>query len=278
MYVYVVAGLAKFRFGGGWGWLDGDRLLRLVAHDNLRKRLLGGSYSPIAEHVIGHPSLFRVGVWLTLVVELGAPVALLGASVAILRQDWLWRGLGWALAGLALSQGLAAWLGQGAYYLLLALGAFIAYDSIRQVVGQGTSTLRPRTPAEKGVIARQLEAEVWPLLAFLLAAGAIALIALIAGLEINIHRLRSRILAIFTVGMLTIAIMYVTLGAVFILIALPWLPILPYATHLERLAVPPHLTGQAEAAPAALMDDERGMRPLFERAIAAGTRRSHELA
>ena len=27
------------------------------------------------------------------------------------------------------------------------------------------STLRPRTPAEKGVIARQLEAEVWPLLA-----------------------------------------------------------------------------------------------------------------
>jgi NADPH:quinone reductase-like Zn-dependent oxidoreductase len=27
------------------------------------------------------------------------------------------------------------------------------------------STLRPRTPAEKGVIARRLEAEVWPLLA-----------------------------------------------------------------------------------------------------------------
>lgn len=83
---YVVAGLAKFRFGGGLGWLDGDRLLRLVAHDNLRKRLLGDSYSPIAEHVIGHPSLFRVGVWFTLVVELGAPMVFFGRR---LRRAWM---------------------------------------------------------------------------------------------------------------------------------------------------------------------------------------------
>ena len=86
---YVVAGLAKFRFGGGWSWLDGDRLLRLVAHDNLRKRLLEDSYSPIAEHVIGHPWLFRVGVWLTLVVELGAPMVSAGAFVT---PGWRWRG------------------------------------------------------------------------------------------------------------------------------------------------------------------------------------------
>jgi hypothetical protein len=83
---YVVAGLAKFRFGGGWSWLDGDRLLRLVAHDNLRKRLLGDSYSPLAEHVIGDPWLFRVGVWLTLVVELGAPVVFFGRR---LRNAWM---------------------------------------------------------------------------------------------------------------------------------------------------------------------------------------------
>jgi len=83
---YVVAGLAKFRFGGGLSWLDGDRLLRLVAHDNLRKRLLGDSYSPIAEHVIGHPLLFRVGVWFTLVVELGAPMVFFGRR---LRHAWM---------------------------------------------------------------------------------------------------------------------------------------------------------------------------------------------
>ena len=89
--VYVVAGIAKFRFGGGWGWLDGDRLLRLVAHDNLRKRLLGDPYSPIAQHVVGHPLVFRVGVWLTLVVELGAPVVLLGRR----RLRMAWIALAW---------------------------------------------------------------------------------------------------------------------------------------------------------------------------------------
>ena len=83
---YVVAGLAKFRFGGGIGWLDGDRLLRLVAHDNLRKRLLGDPYSPVAAHVVGHPLLFRIGVWLTLFVELGAPLVLLGGRV---RRAWM---------------------------------------------------------------------------------------------------------------------------------------------------------------------------------------------
>lgn len=66
----------------------------------------------------------------TLEVATWAPVALLGASVAIRSQDRVWRGIGWLLAGLALSQALAAWLGQGSYYVLLALGAFIAYRTL----------------------------------------------------------------------------------------------------------------------------------------------------
>jgi hypothetical protein len=84
---YVVAGIAKFRFGGGWDWLDGDRLLRLVAHDNLRKRLLGDPYSPLAAHVVGHPWVFRVGVWLTVLVELGAVVVVVGRRR--LRIAWI---------------------------------------------------------------------------------------------------------------------------------------------------------------------------------------------
>jgi Kef-type K+ transport system membrane component KefB len=66
---------------------------------------------------------------------------------------------------------------------------------------------------------------------------AIALIALIAGLEINVHRLRSRLWALVTVGALTILIMYLTLGTVFVTIAWPWLPIMPQATGFERLAI-----------------------------------------
>jgi hypothetical protein len=88
---YFVAGVAKLRFGGGLDWLSGDGLLRLVAHDNLRKRLLGDTWSPIAPFAVGHPLLFQVGAWLTLVVELGAPLALLGR-----RWAYAWVALAWS--------------------------------------------------------------------------------------------------------------------------------------------------------------------------------------
>jgi hypothetical protein len=87
---YFVAGVAKLRFGGGFDWLSGDGLLRLVAHDNLRKRLLGDAWSPLAPFAVGHPLLFQVGAWLTLVVELGAPLALLGR-----RWAYTWVTLAW---------------------------------------------------------------------------------------------------------------------------------------------------------------------------------------
>ncbi len=74
---YVVTGVAKLRYAGG-DWLAGDTLLHQVAFDNARKKVLGDSYSPLASTVVGHPGLFRPMGLLTLVVELGAPVALLG--------------------------------------------------------------------------------------------------------------------------------------------------------------------------------------------------------
>ena len=88
---YFVAGVAKLRFGGGLDWLDGDGLLRLVAHDNLRKRLLGDTWSPISPFAVGHPLIFQIGAWLTLVVELGAPLALLGR-----RWAYTWVALAWS--------------------------------------------------------------------------------------------------------------------------------------------------------------------------------------
>jgi hypothetical protein len=96
---YFVAGVAKLRFGGGLDWLDGDGLLRLVAHDNLRKRLLGDAWSPIAPFAVGHPMIFQLGAWITLVVELGAPLALLGR-----RWAYTWVAMAWTfhLAVLAL--------------------------------------------------------------------------------------------------------------------------------------------------------------------------------
>jgi hypothetical protein len=58
------------------------------------------------------------------------PLALLGAELAIRSFRWLYRGLWWGLSGLALSQILASWFGQGSYYALLALGGYVAYRTL----------------------------------------------------------------------------------------------------------------------------------------------------
>jgi hypothetical protein len=82
---YVVAGVAKVRYGGS-AWVSGEVLRNLVAHDNLRKLLLGDPSSPVAPHVVRHPGVFAPAAVATLVVELGAPLALLGGR---LRTTWV---------------------------------------------------------------------------------------------------------------------------------------------------------------------------------------------
>ena len=58
------------------------------------------------------------------------PLAILGTELAIRSSRWLDRGLWWGVGGLALSQILAAWPGQGSYYALLALGGYVAYRTL----------------------------------------------------------------------------------------------------------------------------------------------------
>ena len=76
------------------------------------------------------------------------PLAVLGAELAIRSSRWLDRGLWWGVGGLALSQILAAWPGQGSYYALLALGGYVAYrtllfppENIRGVRGRALALL-----------------------------------------------------------------------------------------------------------------------------------------
>jgi hypothetical protein len=53
------------------------------------------------------------------------PLSLLGAELALRANHWRPRILAWGLAGLAFSQILAAWVGQGAYYAALVLGSYV---------------------------------------------------------------------------------------------------------------------------------------------------------
>jgi hypothetical protein len=58
------------------------------------------------------------------------PLMLLGAERAVRATRWSQRGLWWGLGGLALSQILAVWVGQGSYYAVLVLGGFLAYRTL----------------------------------------------------------------------------------------------------------------------------------------------------
>jgi hypothetical protein len=89
---YVAAGVAKLRLGG-IDWLDGDVLRHHVAHDNVRKALLGDWHSPLGEAAVGHAWLFPPMAIATLVVELGAPVALLGGRwrTAWVASAWVFH-------------------------------------------------------------------------------------------------------------------------------------------------------------------------------------------
>lgn len=86
---YVLAGIAKLRIAG-MAWLDGEQLRNHIAVDNLRKALLGDSIAPLATPFLDHPSGFTVFSMLTIVLELGAPVALLGGRVGRLWALSAW--------------------------------------------------------------------------------------------------------------------------------------------------------------------------------------------
>ncbi|HET6585640.1 MAG TPA: hypothetical protein VFG69_19405, partial [Nannocystaceae bacterium] len=87
---YLIAGITKLR-NGGIGWVTSDTLRNFVAYDNLRKAELGDLYSPIGAFMVRYDWLFPPLAAAALLVELGAPLALLHRRVAI-----AWCGLSWA--------------------------------------------------------------------------------------------------------------------------------------------------------------------------------------
>jgi hypothetical protein len=82
---YVLAGVAKL-VTTGWPWLSGAVLQNQIATDNLRKIELGALYSPLGALLAPHQAVFGPLAVLTLVIELGAPVALFGGRVA---RGWI---------------------------------------------------------------------------------------------------------------------------------------------------------------------------------------------
>lgn len=107
---YVLAGVAKLRLGG-WAWTDGDALREQIAIDNLRKHLMGAPMSPIAATFLEHTWLMHAMAIGTMIVELGAPVALLHRRVA----------LAWSLAAWGFHVGVLALMAIVFPYQLIGL-------------------------------------------------------------------------------------------------------------------------------------------------------------
>lgn len=95
---YVLAGVAKMK-NGGMGWLWGDELRNHVALDNARKILLGDIYSPLAVPLMHWDWLWKLLATMTVALELGAPIALLGGRVALV---WVLAVVGFHMGVLAL--------------------------------------------------------------------------------------------------------------------------------------------------------------------------------
>jgi hypothetical protein len=79
---YLIAGVAKLKLGG-LAWAGGEQLRAQVAFDNLRKVMLGREASNIGVWLVRQPALFAPLAVLTLLIELGAPLALAHRRVAL---------------------------------------------------------------------------------------------------------------------------------------------------------------------------------------------------
>jgi hypothetical protein len=86
---YVLAGLAKLKLAGPV-WLEGDLLRAQVAYDNLRKIEFGSAYSTLGAALVHYAAPFLVLAVLTVALELGAPVALLGRRIAAVWAVSAW--------------------------------------------------------------------------------------------------------------------------------------------------------------------------------------------
>jgi hypothetical protein len=86
---YVLAGVAKLKLAGH-AWVDGELLRTQVAYDNLRKIELGSLHSPLGAYLVRFAAPFRALAWASLVLELGAPMALLHMRMARLWVVGVW--------------------------------------------------------------------------------------------------------------------------------------------------------------------------------------------
>ena len=94
--VYLLSGVSKVARADGWSWVRGDSLRRQIAIDGVRKEVFGSHASPTAYALYRHKALFTLFAAGSLILELGAPLSLLGRRFGRL---WAvsWFGMHWGI-------------------------------------------------------------------------------------------------------------------------------------------------------------------------------------
>ncbi len=132
---YLIAGIAKVAGESGWSWAKGDGLRRQVAIDGLRKEVYGSRPSPLAHTLYPYKGLFTAMAVVSLIVELGAPLALLDRRLGRL----------WAIGAFSMHWGILGIMGIWFRYQLsgVAFTSWFDAERILAVLARSTSTGRP---------------------------------------------------------------------------------------------------------------------------------------
>lgn len=132
----MIAGLGTYAYGRVIGLIPAGALVSAWAVSQ------GGLFSDRSRCCYTH---IQVAAWI--------PIALLGVELAVRARRHRPRVLAWLLTGLAISQILAGWVGQGAMYALMLIGAYVLFrTAIHPPSPQGSIQTRLRRMAQHGLI------------------------------------------------------------------------------------------------------------------------------
>jgi hypothetical protein len=119
---YLLAAIAKVK-NSGVDFFDQVNLRNYIAYDNVRKIELGSIHSPLGAWLLPYPSFFSVMALLSLVLEFGAPAALVHRRI----------GIGWVVLIWGFHVGVLALMAIGFVYQLSGI-AFAAFFHVERIL------------------------------------------------------------------------------------------------------------------------------------------------
>lgn len=128
---YCLAGIAKVAGPLGWSWASGDSLMTYIFRDGIRKELMGSGATEATFWAHEATWLLTILAVMTLVLELAAPLVLVGPRGSRFRR---WAPPLWALAAWGMHWGILFIMGIEFLYQRCGV-AFAAFLPLERLLG-----------------------------------------------------------------------------------------------------------------------------------------------